>query len=166
MSKTTLAIISFVLGLSSFFLYQKLNSTSVGGTPKISVAYPSFYFSPDKTSYACKPIVGGILFGDPNKKKADAELIRESDTIAIEIQDKKAIVLSESATKAGYAQGDEFTIYQNDKDIIKMIRDHNGLSFHYISINKKSGIAHQTKSVDGMGELDDGLVSSYLLYCQ
>jgi hypothetical protein len=166
MSRITIAIVSFVLGLASFFLYQKLNSTSVDGTPKISVAYPSFYFSLDKTSYACKPIVGGFLFGDQNKKVANAELIRESDTIAIEIQDKKAIVLSESATKAGYAQGDEFTIYQNDKEMVKMIRNHNGLSFHYISINKKSGIAHQTKSVDGLGEFDDGLVSAYLLYCQ
>ncbi|MDP3882533.1 MAG: hypothetical protein Q8Q48_00560 [Candidatus Staskawiczbacteria bacterium] len=129
-----------VVGLGGYFYFSGSNPI----TNRMKVPFPYVNSVANNTYFACESLLSSSIIGSPEEyltNGIEGSVDKGTDKVAMSIKDEQTLTLQTGANvSAGFTEGDNFTIVQNDKNKLMAVwLNENAIST--IALNKDNGLA-------------------------
>jgi len=129
-----------VVGLGGYYFISGNNPV----TNSMKVPFPYVNSVANNTSFACESLLSSSLIGSPEEyltNGIEGSVDKGTDKVAMSIKDEKTLVLQTGANvSAGFTEGDNFVIVQNDKNKLMAVWFNENV-ISTVVLNKDNGLA-------------------------
>lgn len=146
----TFFIIAITVALSMLYSNYFKEKKQADEGVEFFVEYPSTTGLHGGDSFSCKSLMAADIIGDnsgtlKDKKGIHGSISAGTDSVAMKVKDEDTLLfITGTAVEVGTAEGDEFSIIQNNNDFLMAVANH-GQAISTVVINKDNGLAVWTK---------------------